>query len=130
MELRDVQVYVAGPFRASDHYAIEKNIRKAEQLNWEVWAAGMTGLCPHANTRFYQGSLPDDVWLRGDLTLLRNSTAVLLVPGWENSSGTRAEIQDAMLHNIPIFNSLAELKEWAEGYVRHFNQVEEGRGHE
>lgn len=108
---RDIVVYVAGPFRAASTWLIEKNIRKAEELAWDVWAAGFTALCPHTNTRFYQHSLPDEVWLEGDLELLRRCDVVLLVPGWETSSGTKVEKEEALANGIPVVESIEHLRE-------------------
>jgi hypothetical protein len=102
-------VYVAGPFRGADHWQIAQNIRKAEALAWEVWSAGYVAICPHLNTIHFQDSLPDDVWLEGDLELVRRSDAVLMVPGWERSEGARAEKVFAEDNHIPWFTSLGEL---------------------
>lgn len=46
--------------------------------------------------------LSDRFWLEGTLELLRRCDAVLLVPGWEKSSGTRAEIEEAERLGIPV----------------------------
>lgn len=105
-------VYVAGPYRAKDSWEIEQNIRRAETLALDVWRAGFAAICPHTNTRFYQGAAPDQLWLDGDLEMLRRCDAVLLVPGWEKSSGTIAEITEANARNIPVFTSLSELRSW------------------
>ena len=105
-------VYIAGPFRAPSAWAIEQNIRRAEALALDVWWLGAAALCPHANTRYFQGAARDEVWLRGDLEMLRRCDAVLLVPGWQSSEGTRAEVEYARNHGIPVFESLEELRAW------------------
>jgi hypothetical protein len=105
-------VYIAGPFRAPHAWAIEKNIRRAEELAWEVWALGAAAMCPHANTRFYQDSLSDDVWLRGDLAILAKCDGVLLTEDWSRSAGARAEFKFAEERGIPIFYTLGELNGW------------------
>ncbi|SRR6266705_1397177 len=105
-------VYVAGPFRAANSWEVEQNIRRAETLALEVWRLGAAAICPHANTRFYQGAAPDAVWLDGDLEILRRCDAVLLVTGWRTSSGTHAEIAEAFDCGIPVFGSLCELQLW------------------
>jgi len=105
-------VYIAGPFRAADAWAIEKNIRRAEELAWEVWALGAAAVCPHCNTRFFQNSLRDEVWLQGDLAILAKCDAVLLTPDWERSQGARTEVLFAAQRGIPIFEDLGELAGW------------------
>lgn len=105
-------VYVAGPFRAADSWGIENNIRRAEALALEVWRLGAACLCPHANTRFFQGAAADEVWLDGDLAMLAKCDALLMTPDWVQSSGARAEHDFAAARGIPIFYDLASLRLW------------------
>lgn len=105
-------IYIAGPFRAASSWQIEQNIRRAEQIALEVWRAGGVGICPHSMTRFYQGELPDRVWLDGDLAILARCDAVLLLPFWEQSEGARAEKAHAESLAIPVFADLAALRAW------------------
>lgn len=105
-------VYIAGPFRGVDHWAIHQNVRSAEALALEVWRAGAVAICPHLNTEHFQGSLPDDVWLEGDLEILGRCDAVLLAPRWETSSGTRAEIEYAHRHGLYVLETWDVFLEW------------------
>lgn len=107
-------VYVAGPFRGPNAWEIERNIRRAETLALEVWRMGAAVICPHTNTRFFQGAADDDVWLKGDLELLSRCDAVLMTPDWGKSSGATAEHLFASQREIPIFYQLLQLKEWIE----------------
>jgi len=108
-------IYIAGPFRASNSWEMEQNIRRAETLALEVWRSGAAALCPHANTRFYQGAAPDEVWLKGDLLMLSKCDALMLVEGWSISIGTRAEIAFAFDNGIPVFSEINWLKRWIAG---------------
>jgi hypothetical protein len=105
-------VYVAGPFRGPDSWAIENNIRRAETLALEVWRLGAACVCPHTNTRFFQGAAPDNVWLDGDLAILGKCDALLMTPDWERSSGARAEHDYAKGREIPTLYTLDELRAW------------------
>lgn len=105
-------VYIAGPFRGPNAWEIEQNIRRAEALALEVWKIGAACLCPHTNTRFFQGAADDSVWLDGDLELLARCDAVLLTPDWERSSGARAEVEFAVKRGIRIFYDLRALSQW------------------
>lgn len=105
-------VYVAGPYRGANAWEIEENIRRAECLALNVWRAGAAAICPHANTRFFQGAAPDDVWLDGDLAILLKCDAVLMTHDWERSTGARAERQFAIDHEIPIFYEMVSLRGW------------------
>ena len=105
-------VYVAGPFRGPNSWDIEQNIRRAEALSLEVWRAGAAALCPHTNTRFFQGAAEDSVWLDGDLELLRRCDAILMTPDWQRSSGARAEHDFAAKLEMPIFYDIDALGAW------------------
>lgn len=105
-------VYVAGPFRGDNAWEIENNIRRAETLALSVWRLGAAAICPHTNTRFFQGAAPDEVWLKGDIEILRRCDAVILTDDWKRSSGARAEVAEAYSRGIPVFTSLADLEEW------------------
>jgi nucleoside 2-deoxyribosyltransferase len=105
-------IYIAGPFRGPDHWAIEQNIRQAEALALDVWKLGAAAVCPHLNTRHFQGTLPDQRWLDGDLAILRKCDAVLMTPDWKRSDGAKAEQAFAVSGGIPVFYALPEVAAW------------------
>jgi len=107
-------VYIAGPFRGKSHFAVAENVRNAERAALQVWSLaiaypGLAAVCPHANTAHFQDSLPDQVWLNGDLSMLHVCDAVFLTPDWERSSGTREEFSRAKERGIPCFTDIYEL---------------------
>lgn len=105
-------VYVAGPFRAKNSWEMELNIRRAEELALECWKAGFATICPHSNTRFFQGAAPDEVWLKGDLDILKRCDAIIMTPDWKRSSGARSEHRVARYNKIPVFYDLESLVSW------------------
>ena len=97
-------VYVAGPFRAPTPWLIEQNVRTAEAASLEIWKLGAAALCPHTNTRFFQHSAPDEVWIEGTLELLRRCDALVLVGDrWRESTGTVKELELAHRLGLPVF---------------------------
>lgn len=96
-------VYVAGPYRAPNAWEVERNIRRAETVALELWRMGAAPICPHTNGRFFNGALPDDVFLKGDLALLERCDGVILVKGWETSEGTIGEVLRAKQLGKPMF---------------------------
>jgi hypothetical protein len=96
-------VYVAGPFRAATSWEIEQNIRRAEEVGHRVLLAGAFPLIPHANTRYFHGTAPAQVFLDGTMELLRRSDAVVLIDGWRRSSGAWLEKEEADRLGLPIF---------------------------
>lgn len=105
-------VYLAGPFRATTNWGVQQNVRLAETFALEIWRIGAVAVCPHKNTQHFHGALPDSVWLRGDLELLRRCDAIFLLPGWHGSSGARIEHWVARHRKLPIFSALDDLKVW------------------
>jgi hypothetical protein len=95
--------YVAGPFRALSYWEQELNCRQAEAIALELWRMGFAVICPHANTRFFDGAAPDSTFLAGDLEFVRLSDCVVLTPDWAMSEGARGEREEATKLGIPTF---------------------------
>lgn len=105
-------IYVAGAFRAKNAWSVEANIRRAEELALRAWDNGYYPICPQAMTRYYDGVLEDDVFLRGLTYIMLRCDAVLVVSeGWARSKGTMHEIAVAKAHGIPVFHTLADLND-------------------
>ena len=122
-----VCVYVAGPYRAGipgadprvqDAWQIQRNVMAAMGLALEVWKLGAVAICPHANTMFYQNAAgcADNVWLDGDLEILKRCDVILMTPDWERSSGARAERDFALKLDIPVLYDIPALKEYLDYY--------------
>jgi hypothetical protein len=107
-------VYVAGPYRADTEIGVLENIRRAEQAAVDVWKMGAAVICPHKNTAFFGGICGDEVFLRGYLDIVRRCDAVYMLEGWQESPGSRAEQAAALLLGIPVFESLADVREFIE----------------
>lgn len=105
-------VYIAGKYRGPNAWAVEQNIRAAEEVAARVWAMGLVALCPHANSRHMEGVASDEHFLAGTLELMRRCDAVVLVPGWGSSAGTRAEIEEAKRLGIPVFGIDSQLGDY------------------
>jgi len=105
-------VYVAGPFRGPTAWDIERNVRSAEELAFEVFQLGVMPMIPHANTRWFHGQGPDQFWLDGTLELLRRCDAMILTADWKRSTGARGERAEAERLSIPVFETVDELAIW------------------
>lgn len=114
-------VYVAGKFRGPNAWTIECNIRNAEHVGMLVAQAGGMPLIPHANTRFFHGTMSDEFWLEGTIELLRRCDALITVADWRESVGAKAEVAEAERLNIPIFHNATSLHSWIDNRAEAVN---------
>jgi nucleoside 2-deoxyribosyltransferase len=94
--------YIAGPYRASTKLGVIRNIIKARKIAKKYWALGYTVFCPHLNSALMDGTAPEEVFMRGDLEFLQYADILVVIPGWERSTGTLGEIEFAKAKGIPI----------------------------
>src|SRR5512138_1662394 len=80
-------VYIAGPYRAESEYGVLNNIRRAEEIAVKYWDQGCAVICPHKNSAFLGGPARDQMFLDGDLELVRRCDIVVMCPGWASSRG-------------------------------------------
>lgn len=95
-------IYIAGPYRALTPWWQERNIRRAEEAAYNVWDCGHVALCPHTNSRWEYARVLDEHWLAGTMELMRRCDAVLVLPAFEGSNGTKAEIAEAERLGKPV----------------------------
>ncbi len=89
---RKFVIYVAGPYRAPTWGGVKKNVADAMDVAAELLEAGYTVICPHSMTHgFEMYGLANDVFLESDLELVRRCDALVMLPGWQSSRGSRAE---------------------------------------
>jgi hypothetical protein len=96
-------IYIAGRFRGKTAWDVEQNIRRAEDVAFNVACLGAMPLCPHTNTRFFDGTLTAEFWLSGTMELMKRCDAVFLVSGYEDSEGSKEEVVKALELNMPVF---------------------------
>jgi hypothetical protein len=103
-----VTVYIAGPFRADP----EGNKLRFAEANLELWKRGFFGFDPVANCYPMRGRFTEDDFAERGVKALRKLKfdAMLMLPGWEDSAGAKAERQVAMEYGIPVFDSVEALR--------------------
>lgn len=107
-------IYIAGSYTADEPYKVKTNIMKADLLAMDVELLNLEAfpICPHTNTAHHEGTRPGTYFIAGTLELSRRCDAILVVPGSENSIGTKGEIRDAHRRGAPVFYNVNELEEW------------------
>lgn len=124
-------VYVAGQLTTGwdwqDRVFIANRISEAEKYQISLINAGIGSFCPHAHTSFHyeKGSTAgEDFYYELDMEFLkRASDAVLAMPGWENSTGAKKEVQWAIDNNLPVFypnspDDIGEIIAWLQEDTR------------
>ena len=117
-------VFIAGPYTGDGSYeSIEKNIREAEKYQIALANNQIGFFCPHNHTEHFgphKGvTAPEQFYYDLDFEfLMRMADAVLAIPGWENSWGTKREIAWAKKHSMTIFypknpSDISEIMAWA-----------------
>jgi hypothetical protein len=119
MPQKRIKVYVAGAISPRDgrgHPVLQflTNIRRGLRAVNEVLLAGYQPFSPF-NDFLYWFQLRDDEEITESMIKalsmgwLEECNAVLVLPDWEGSSGTLAEIMRAVELGIPVFYSMEDL---------------------
>jgi len=116
-----MRVYVAGPYsRKADGTTANiidalMNMRVGMKAAVEVLLMGHVPFCPWLDYQFWL-VLPDDAQISLEaiksysLEWLRVSEAILLLPGWEASPGSRAELEEARRIGLKVYIGLDGFK--------------------
>jgi hypothetical protein len=113
------RIYVAGaitPTGRHPHAGIEfiTNIRHGIRSTVDVLQRGYAVFCPFIDYQYLLvlkdgEELTAEQFYQSSMAYLEVSDAVLVLPGWGKSKGTRAEIAKAEEYAIPVFYSIASL---------------------
>ncbi len=87
--------YIAGPYRAKNGRTVLQNCRAAERVAIKYWKLGYSVICPHKNTEFFDGLMPDQTWLDGDLEIIKRIDVLVLMTNWAESLGCQDELRQA-----------------------------------
>lgn len=90
-------IYTAGPYSSDDVKQHDAFIRHAREVSIKLWEKGHTVICPHLNTQYFEvdcAATYED-YMRGDFTMISRCDAILMLRGWENSSGSVRELDYA-----------------------------------
>jgi hypothetical protein len=98
------RAFISGAYSGSVK-EIEENITRARVVIAEVLKAGYVPVCPNVFWSPFADIQDYDFWLEAALSLLETCDLLVLVPGWETSSGVKREVRRARELGIPIVNS-------------------------
>ncbi len=107
------RVYVAGAYSADNVVDVLKNIGRGETYAAKIFLMGFAPFCPWHDKDYviknWNQEFTVKMFYEYSLAWLEVSDVLFLVPGYENSKGTIAEIEKATVLRIPIVHSFDEL---------------------
>jgi len=107
------KVYVAGSYSANNVLAVLRNIGIGEDVCAELFLRGYAPFCPWHDKDFIikrpYSKFTVDMFYNYSLEWLKVSDVVLVLGGWENSEGTKKEIEVAEEIGIPIYYNVHDL---------------------
>lgn len=99
-------VYIAGPYRSKyGRIGVIINIWKARQLAKKLWAKGIYTITPHLNSALMDRVCDSQIFLDGDIEIMKRCNYVLLLDSWNDSKGTINEIEVALSNGIRVFDT-------------------------
>jgi len=107
--------FASRPDGTPDENKIEEHIRLAEKYAIMLWNEGFGAFTPHLNTAHFEikTHISETVYQEFDRRILKGVDFIFVLPNWRKSrGGALKEVKLAQQLNIPIFDSLDELKKW------------------
>ena len=116
--MRRVTCYVAGPYSAPQIITSLDHMRVGMQVCYDLLKKGFSPFCPWHDFLFsFMGPVTIQEYYEYSISQLRRQESMLVLPNWETSKGTNAEIQEAERLGIPIFFTVKDLVEWRDREV-------------
>jgi hypothetical protein len=114
-------IYIAGPFRGADGFAVHMNVVRAEAAMYALIDAALKQgtevavCCPHSMTKNLDRTFTDQYWLDATLEWLDRCDAILMLDGWEASEGAKGEEARARATGKPVLLNLPTALAWLQG---------------
>lgn len=110
------KVYIAGAYSSDNVIGVFDNIREGLRWSTKVFLKGFAPFSPWIDFHFHLMLREGEIleikdYYEYSMAWLRVSDIIFVTPGWENSKGTKKEIEEAIKLGIPVVYSLEDIKE-------------------
>lgn len=95
-------IFVSGKYRDETEYLVFENILHARRVAFRLWQEGWAVVCPHANTILMTHDRPD-IFLLGDLEILKRCDAIYMLNNWQRSEGAKGELKLAVELGLEVY---------------------------
>ena len=96
-------IYVAGKYRADTENGVFENIIHARREAQRLWQKGWAVICPHTNSMFMGSMLANEVFMQGDLEIVRRCDAIYMLSNYKDSEGALRELELAKELGLKIY---------------------------
>ena len=98
-------IYIAGPYTSKNPLRVVLHIIRAWQAALAVWKKGHVAICPHTSCAFMHFWLSYEQAAEGLLRVQSQCQATLFIKNWQQSRGSRKELENAReLDQFCFFN--------------------------
>lgn len=118
---RNFKVYVAGPIQGTGGLLHSlANLEHGQKVTAQLFQLGFSPFPVFCDATFIQKVRPipaiQDVY-NYSLEFLKVCDAMFVLPGWEHSTGCKAEMAEAERSAVPIFHDITDLCAWADRQI-------------
>lgn len=117
---RSFRVYIGGPIQGPTLLDSLANIDNGEKWQAKLFQLGFSPFPVFSDYSFIMRTRPvppiQEVY-RYSLQWLKVADAMLVIEGWEKSTGCRAEMQEAERSGVPVFHDVTDLCAWADKQI-------------
>jgi len=104
-------IFVSGKYGGKTKEETIRNIVCADVAAAKLWRRGFAVFSPHLNTALFDWDYPDiprEVYLEGDLEILKRCDSIYMLKGFKQSEGAMAELRLALKLGLKVYYEEAD----------------------
>lgn len=97
-----IVIYLAGALRGKNKREKKRNMRRAKWWAERLWRMGFAVYSPHLNSGWLDTPETDPHVIPANIQLMLMCDITVVMPNWENSTGTKEEINQCRINMQPV----------------------------